>query len=97
MGHDQPVGQASDQATVVGRVGVAAPTCDGQIPGRAHNVAMRFKGHTTREVDDTNSASQPQASHTQTYRRFSAIQRPRVRNVGWAAGADSPGQLEGRG
>ena len=43
-GHNREIGQASDQANEVGRVG-AGPLREGQIPGKAPNSAKRFTSH----------------------------------------------------
>jgi transposase InsO family protein len=81
MIHDQQVGQASDQATEVGRVGAGLPPQrTDPKQGTPERGAMRFTSHINKQTD-TNPASQPQASQSQNHTGASSFFSLRQKNV----------------
>src|SRR5690625_852537 len=71
----QMVGQASNQAIAVDRVGTGTHRA-GQILGKALQANCRRPNAsrvTTKWSTNTNPASQPQVSHPKTYKRFTKL------------------------
>lgn len=80
MGHtprtaDPRDGHASDQAIVVVQGWCRHPKPDGQILGKTLRGGQALQGSRPGSGDDTNPASQPQAGHHKTYRRFNVWHR----------------------
>jgi len=75
MGHDHQVGQASDQATEVGRAGAGLPP-QRTDPKQGTLTEPSNSRVTPRKQTRTNPASQPQASHNEQSQALQGATRP---------------------